>query len=66
MDDIQAGGDVLTGIVGEREVETDFLTDEDIRYNTIWNMTQYTDKVKAGKDKREHQANLMKLITGKI
>jgi len=66
MDDIQAGGDVLTGIVGEREVEADFITDEDIYYNTVWNMTQYTDKVKAGKDKREHQANLMKLITGKI
>ena len=65
-DDIQAGGDVLAGIVGEREVETDFVTDEDIFYDTYWNMTQYTDKVKAGKDKREHQANLMKLITGKI
>ncbi len=64
--DIQAGGDVLTGIVGEREVETDFVTDEDIYYNTYWNMTQYTDKVQAGKDKREHQSNLMKLITGKI
>jgi hypothetical protein len=65
-EDIQAGGDVLTGIVGEREVATDFVDEEDIRYNTIWSMTQYTDKVKAGKDKREHQANLMKLITGKI
>tara|TARA_R100001510_G_C7651032_1_gene208630 strand:- start:885 stop:2441 length:1557 start_codon:yes stop_codon:yes gene_type:complete len=65
-DDIQASGDVLTGIVGEREVETDFVTDSDIFYDTYWNMTQYTDKVKAGKDKREHQANLMKLITGKI
>ena len=64
--DIQAGGDVLTGIVGEREVETDFVDDEDIFYNTYWNMTQYTDKVQAGKDKREHQSNLMKLITGKI
>jgi len=65
-DDIQASGDVLTGIVGEREVETDFVTDDDLFYDTYWNMTQYTDKVKAGKDKREHQANLMKLITGKI
>lgn len=68
--DIQAGGDVLTGIVGTREKEVIKRDDEDIKEEIYYQIEQdlksEADYIEAGKNKRTHQSNLIGLMTGRL
>ena len=68
--DIQAGGDVLTGIVGTREKEVIKRDDIDIREDVLYQIEQdlksEADYIEAGKNKRTHQSNLIGLMTGRL
>jgi len=65
--DIQAGGDVLTGLVGTREVATDA---EDPFYTTMLSvktdLKTEQDRIEAADAKRNNQREVLKIMTGNI
>ena len=66
-DDIQAGGDVLTGLIGTREVATDV---EDPFYTTMLSvqtdLKTEKDRIEAADAKRNNQREVLKIMTGNI
>ena len=66
-DDIQAGGDVLTGIVGTREIATDA---EDPYYTMALavqtDLKTEKDRIEAAEAKRNNQKEVLKIMTGNI
>ena len=66
-DDIQAGGDVLTGLVGTREVATDaedpFYT---MALSVQTDLRTEKDRIEAAEAKRNNQKEILKIMTGNI
>ena len=66
-DDIQAGGDVLTGLVGTREVATDaedpFYT---MALSVQTDLRTERDRIEAAEAKRNNQKEILKIMTGNI